>query len=47
MIKAALHNCARSSAWTMAVLETGVEQKAHVVTLQEPLGESGGIGISH
>ena len=40
-------NCAMSYIWTMAVLETGVEWKAEVVCLQEPLTARAGIGISH
>jgi len=47
MIRAIQHNCARSYAWTMAALETGVDRKADLVLLQEPPGEKGRIGISH
>jgi len=47
MIRAVQHNCARSYAWTMAALETGVEQKPDLVMLQAPPEERGGIGISH
>jgi len=47
MIRAVQHNCARFYTWTMAALETEVERKADLVMLQEPLEESGGIGISH
>jgi len=41
------HNLARSYVWAMAVLETGVEQKADVVCLQEAPREIAGRGISH
>ena len=44
MIGAVQHNCPRSYAWTMAVLETGVEPKADLIMLQEPPEETGGIG---
>jgi len=39
----------RSYEWTIAALETGVERKADIVCLQEPLREEerGGIRISH
>jgi len=47
MIRAIQHNCARSYRWTMAALETGVDRKADLVLLQEPLGDKGRIGISH
>jgi exonuclease III len=40
-------NCAMSYEWTIAALETGVERRADVVCLQEPLTEKGGIRISH
>jgi len=40
-------NCARSYEWTIAALETGVECRADVVCLPEPLRERGGIGSSH
>jgi len=45
MIRAIQHNCARSSAWTLAALGTGVDGKAAVLLLQEPPGEKGRIGI--
>jgi len=38
---------ARSYAWTMAALETGLERKADGVFLKEPPGERGGVGITH
>jgi len=47
MIRAIQHNCARSYAWTLAALETGVDRKADSVLWQEPPGEKGRIGISH
>jgi len=47
MISVIQHNCARSSKWTIAALETGVERRADVVCLQEPPRERGEIGISH
>jgi hypothetical protein len=47
MIRAGQHNCARSYAWTIASLETGVERKGYLVILPEPPEEMGGIGISH
>ena len=47
MIRVIQHNCARSYEWTIAALETGVECRADVVCLPEPLRERGGIGISH
>jgi hypothetical protein len=47
MIRAVQYNCARSYAWTIAALETGVEPKADLVMLQEPPEERGGIGMSH
>jgi hypothetical protein len=47
MIRVIQHKCARSYKWTIAALETGVERRADVVCLQEPLREKGGIGISH
>jgi len=47
MIRAVQHDLARSYCWTMAALETGVEQKADLVLLQEPLEDRGGIEISH
>jgi endonuclease/exonuclease/phosphatase family metal-dependent hydrolase len=47
MFKAIQNTCARSYVWTLVVLETGVEQKADVVCLQEPPSERAGIGISH
>ena len=47
MFKVIQHNCARSYVWAIAALETGVERKANVVCLQEPLRERAGSGISH
>jgi len=47
MIRAIQHNCARSSTWTMAAMEMGVDRKADSVLLQEPPQERGRIGISH
>ena len=39
MSRAIHHNCARSYAWTMVVLETGVDRKVDYVFLREPPGE--------
>jgi len=47
MIRVIQHNCTRSYEWTIAVLETGVERRAEVISLQKPKRERGEIGISH
>jgi hypothetical protein len=47
MIRVMQHNCARSYEWTIAALETGVERRADLVWLHEPLAEGEEIGISH
>jgi len=47
MIRAIQHDRARSYAWTVAALDTGVDRKADLVLLQEPPGEKGRIGITH
>jgi hypothetical protein len=47
MMGAVMHNFARSYAWTMPVLETGVERRADFVMMQEAPEERGGLGISH
>jgi hypothetical protein len=47
MIRAIQHNCARSYAWTVAALVTGVDRKADLVLLQQSPGEKGRIPISH
>jgi len=47
MISVIQHNCARSSEWTIAAVETGVERRADVVCFREPPRERGEIGISH
>jgi len=47
MIRVIQGNCARSSEWTIAALEMGVECSAEVVCLQQPPRENGCIGISH
>lgn len=47
MTKAIQHNCAWSSEWTIAALETAAECKADVVQLQGPPRGRGGFGISH
>jgi len=47
MIRAIQHNCATSYGWTIAALETEVDQKADLVLLQQPPWEKGRLGISH
>jgi len=47
MIRAIQHDCGRLYEWTIAALEMGLERKVDVVSLQEPLKERGGAGISH
>jgi hypothetical protein len=47
MIRMIQYNCARSYEGTTAVLETVVERRVDIVSLQEPPRERGEIGISH
>jgi hypothetical protein len=47
MIRAIQHNCARSYAWTMEALETGVDRIADLVLFLEPPRDKRRIGISH
>jgi len=46
MIRVIQHDCARSYAWTMAALETGVDRMADLLLWQEPPGKRWRIGIS-
>ena len=46
MIRVIQHNCAMSYKWTNAAQGTGVECRADVVCLQEPLTIRGEIGLS-
>jgi hypothetical protein len=41
MIRGIQHNCARSYTWTMAALETGVNQKADLVLCRSRRGRKG------
>jgi len=47
MISVIQHNCTRLNEWAIAVMEMGVEPRADVVLLQEPLTETGLTGISN
>jgi len=47
MIRVIQHYCAMSYEWTIVALETGVERRADIVCLQEPVRIREEIGISH